>query len=458
VAYTRIHGIKTTLTKALDYINNPDKTDQQLLVSGYNVDPLAAAVEYRMTAALAKEAKGDYTKTGGAENLAYHMIQSFAPYDKITPAEAHELGKKWADEVLKGKYEYVISTHVDKGQIHNHVIFNAVSFYDYKKYDNYKVAGYLREVSDKLCEEQGLHVIKNPNLKQKSPSHYEWEQRKTNNSWKAKIKDIIDKTISETSDYESFKKGLAAANVEVKEGKRISFRLAGKERFCRGDRMGEDYTKERIIERLTFQKEETRVSTSQREMPTFDKDIERKSLQTRLANTKELAAALLTIRNEKIERVGDFEVRIQELSAKAADVSNTTKELEDKNKQYKDVAKYLLAVRQYESVKQAAERKSPFGKNKYVSLHEGEIAAYDHAARQLKAMGINANVDPDKVLAMTHDQDKKIYECKANLKEVSERIDALRETQRLADEVQNGHERLGPHDRKETKEREEDLR
>lgn len=102
LAYTRIHGIKTTLNKALNYIENPEKTEKQLLVSGYNIDPLSASIEFRMTAALAREIKGDYTKSGGADNLAYHMIQSFSPYDKITPEKAHELGKQWADEILKG--------------------------------------------------------------------------------------------------------------------------------------------------------------------------------------------------------------------------------------------------------------------------------------------------------------------------------------------------------------------
>lgn len=102
MAYVRIRGIKTTLSKALDYIENPEKTEHQMLVSGYNVDPLSASIEYAMTAAIAKEVKGDYSRTGGANNFAYHMIQSFAPYDKITPEEAHELGRKWADEILGG--------------------------------------------------------------------------------------------------------------------------------------------------------------------------------------------------------------------------------------------------------------------------------------------------------------------------------------------------------------------
>ena len=102
MAYTRIHPIKSTLNKALEYIENETKTQGQLFVSGYNVDPLFASTEFEMTAALAREVKGNYTNTGGSVNYAYHMIQSFSPYDKITPEQAHELGKQWADEILKG--------------------------------------------------------------------------------------------------------------------------------------------------------------------------------------------------------------------------------------------------------------------------------------------------------------------------------------------------------------------
>ncbi|MDD3509359.1 MAG: relaxase/mobilization nuclease domain-containing protein [Parabacteroides sp.] len=456
MAYTRIHGIKTTLNKALDYIENPEKTEEQLLVSGYNVDPLSASIEYRMTAALAREIKGDYTKSGGADNLAYHMIQSFAPYDKITAEQAHELGKKWADEILQGKYEYVISTHVDKGHIHNHIIFNATSFYDYSKYDNYKVAAHLREVSDRLCAEQGLYVIEKPNLKKKSPTHYEWEQRKAGTSWKAQIQSIIDKAISETNDYESFKAALEKANVEVKEGKRISFKITGtgQERFCRGDRIGEDYSRERIIERLAEPKKKNRekvmppkeaeqgaaaapAGTTPRErqpvFSSYDKKIEWQAQRTKLAATKELAAALLTIRQENIQQESDFDIRVNSLLEKSSGVRSTMAELSGKNQQYKDAAKYLLAFREYLPIKQEAERQSPFTKKRFLSRYESELSAFDHAAAQLEKLGVNTNVDPDKVITLVKDQDGKISGLAAALQEVTDRISSIRKAHELVD-------------------------
>lgn len=453
MAYTRIHAIKTTLNKALDYIENPVKTQEQLLVSGYNVDPISASVEYRMTAALAREMKGDYAKTGGAEILAFHMIQSFSPYDRITPEQAHELGKKWADEILQGKHEYVISTHVDKGHIHNHIIFNSVSFYDYKKYETkpYKTAALLRKVSDRLCEEQGLSIIQNPNLKQKSPTHYEWEQRRAGTSWKAQIKENIDKAIEAATDYDSFKENLRKANVEIKEGKRISFKIAGsgQERYCRGDRIGEEYTREKIVARLAAPKvrelqkeEETKrrgeknaASAPQPVFSSYDKKVEWEAQRTTLAATKELAAALMTIRQENIQQEIDFEIRISGLSEKAAGVRSTMTELSGKNQQYKNAAKYLLAFNQYLPIKQELEKQLPFRKAKYARLHEGELAAFDHAAAQLEKLGVNTNVDPEKVLTLVKEQDGKVSELSAALKETTAKIDALRQAQRIVKEI-----------------------
>lgn len=115
MAITKIHAIKSTLGKALAYIENPDKTDGQMLVSGYNCEPQTASIDFEMTAVLAHKARN--LKRKRSTNLAYHLIQSFSPEDAVTPEQAHELGKKLAFEYTGGKYEYVVATHIDKGHM-----------------------------------------------------------------------------------------------------------------------------------------------------------------------------------------------------------------------------------------------------------------------------------------------------------------------------------------------------
>ena len=116
MAITKIKPIRGTVNKALAYILDPQKTDDQLYV---------AAKEFEWTRNLAAQQGMQMPKV-----IARHLIQSFA-VDEVTPEQAHEIGKQFADEWLKGKYEYVIATHIDKGHCHNHIIFNAVNYVDF---------------------------------------------------------------------------------------------------------------------------------------------------------------------------------------------------------------------------------------------------------------------------------------------------------------------------------------
>ena len=115
MAGTKTHPIKSTLKDAIDYICNPVKTDGSLLISSYGCSAETADIEFAWTRRHAVD-KG--------ENLGRHLIQAFAP-GEVTPEEAHQIGLELAKEILGGKYEFVLTTHIDRGHIHNHVIWNA---------------------------------------------------------------------------------------------------------------------------------------------------------------------------------------------------------------------------------------------------------------------------------------------------------------------------------------------
>ena len=144
MAVTKIHPIKSTLKKALDYIENPAKTDEKMLVSSFACAYETADIEFELLLSQAMQ-KGN--------NLAHHLIQSFAR-GETTPEQAHEIGRQLADEVLQGKYPYVLTTHIDKGHIHNHVIFCAVDMVNQRKYvSNRQSYAYIRRTSDRLCKD-----------------------------------------------------------------------------------------------------------------------------------------------------------------------------------------------------------------------------------------------------------------------------------------------------------------
>lgn len=155
MAVTKIKPIRGTVNKAIAYILDPQKTDDAFYVSSYGCAASdAAAKEFEWTRNLAVQQGMQMPKV-----LARHLIQSF-DIGEVTPEEAHEVGKQLADEWLKGKYEYVIATHIDKGHCHNHIIFNAVNYVDFHAYrSNKRTYRELRQLSDEICKEHGLSVI-----------------------------------------------------------------------------------------------------------------------------------------------------------------------------------------------------------------------------------------------------------------------------------------------------------
>ena len=155
MAVTKIKPIRGTVNKAIAYILDPQKTDDDFYVSSYGCAASdAAAKEFEWTRNLAVQQGMQMPKV-----LARHLIQSF-DIGEVTPEEAHEVGKQLADEWLKGKYEYVIATHIDKGHCHNHIIFNAVNYVDFHAYrSNKRTYRELRQLSDEICKEHGLSVI-----------------------------------------------------------------------------------------------------------------------------------------------------------------------------------------------------------------------------------------------------------------------------------------------------------
>ena len=134
---------------------------------------------------------------------------------EVTPELAHEIGKQFADEILGGKYEYVLTTHIDKDHVHNHLIFNAVDFVNYHAYKSYKRIYYdMREVSDRLCKENGLSVI--PPSQNKGMGYKEYTEAKRGTSWKQKLKQTIDRLVITAKDYDDFlRKMRAPSSVSV---------------------------------------------------------------------------------------------------------------------------------------------------------------------------------------------------------------------------------------------------
>ena len=385
MAVTKIKPVKSTLSKALDYIENPDKTDGKMLISSFGCSYETADIEFGYTLSQALD-KGS--------NLAFHLIQFFAP-GEVDYEKAHEIGKQLADAVTKGQHEYVVTTHIDKGHIHNHVIFCAVNFVDHHKYNSNKRSYYgIRNMSDKLCRENGLSVVV-PGKGSKGKSYAEYQAEKTGTSWKGKLKIAVDALIPQVSSFEELLTRLQAAGYEIKPGKYVSCRAPGQERFTRLKTLGADYTEEAIRERIAGRRAKAAKAPREQRDVSLLIDIENsiKAAQSKgyeqwakIHNLKQAAKTMNFLTEHKIEQYADLVSRIEEMSAEsgqAADaLKNAEKRLADMAVLIKNVSTYQKTKPVYDAYRKARNRE------KYRAGQEQAIILHEAAARSLKAAGI----------------------------------------------------------------------
>ena len=385
MAVTKIKPVKSTLSKALDYIENPDKTDGKMLISSFGCSYETADIEFGYTLSQALD-KGN--------NLAFHLIQSFAP-GEVDYEKAHEIGKQLADAVTKGQHEYVVTTHIDKGHIHNHIIFCAVNFVDHRKYNSNKRSYYgIRNMSDKLCRENGLSVVV-PGKGSKGKSYAEYQAEKTGTSWKGKLKIAVDALIPQVSSFEELLQRLQVAGYEIKPGKYVSCRAPGQERFTRLKTLGADYTEEAIRERIAGRRTKAAKAPREQRGVSLLIDIENsiKAAQSKgyeqwakIHNLKQAAKTMNFLTEHKIEQYADLVSRIEEMAAEsgqAADaLKNAEKRLADMAVLIKNVSTYQKTKPVYDAYRKARNRE------KYRAGQEQAIILHEAAARSLKAAGI----------------------------------------------------------------------
>lgn len=246
MAYVKQRAISVTVLKAIDYIINKKKTEDEKYVSSYkcNTDKNIALKEFYLL-------KNQFGKEEGI--LAHHFIQSFKP-GEVDEETAHKVGMEWAEKLLDGNYQFIISTHNDKGHIHNHVIANSVGF-NGRKYNacRHQLED-IRRYSDLVCLEHGLSVIE-AKRKTKYRSYKEWLESKNKTSWKDVVREDIDFVISSSASFEEFIQKMKLEGYHMKYGsnvKYMTFQKAGMKKTVRGMRLGEDYSEENIRERIKY--------------------------------------------------------------------------------------------------------------------------------------------------------------------------------------------------------------
>ena len=418
------------MSKAIAYILNPEKTDEKLLVSSYGCASETAAREFEWTRKIAEQ-KG----MNPVRIIARHVIQSFE-IGEVTPELAHEIGKQFADEILGGKYEYVLTTHIDKDHVHNHLIFNAVDFVDYHAYKSYKRIYYdMREVSDRLCKENGLSVI--PPSQNKGMGYKEYTEAKRGTSWKQKLKQTIDRLVITAKDYDDFLRLMQEAGYEIKTGKYISFRAEGQERFTRSKTIGENYTEERIKERIagrtprrsqrqTTPKGISLIGDIQERIRLIDsKGYEHKAKLTIL---KEAARTLNYLTENNLLQYADLEKKVEDVHSS---YDRTGKELKDVEARLREVQPLIKNISNYQHLKPVYDAfQKAKDKPSFKAKHEAELVIFEAARSTLLAMQGDEKLPSLKTLQAEQqrllEEQQRLYDERARLKKEARMIDTLK--------------------------------
>lgn len=431
MAITKIKPIRGTVNKAIAYIIDPKKTDDELLVSSFGCAASdTAAKEFEWTRNLAAQRGMQIPKV-----IARHLIQSF-DIGEVSPEKAHEIGKQFADEWLKGKYEYVIATHIDKGHCHNHIIFNAVNFVDYHSYrSNKRTYRELRQLSDEICKEHGLSVI--PPSQNKGMDYKEYNEAKRGTSWKQKLRQTIDRLVITAKDWDEFLKLMQEAGYEIKPVKYISFRAEGQERFTRAKTIGENYTEERLKERIAGRNPRKQRMQTERKGISLIIDIQNsiKAQESKgyahwakIHNLQEAARTINYLTENGLLRYADLEAKVEDIHSS---YERTGKELITVEARLREVQPLIKNISNYHRLKPVYEAyQRAKDKAAFRSSHEAELVIFEAARSTLLAIQGDAKLPSLKSLRAEHEQltqeQQRLYEERANLKRQVNQINNIK--------------------------------
>ncbi|MDO4647014.1 MAG: relaxase/mobilization nuclease domain-containing protein [Eubacteriales bacterium] len=398
MAYIKIFSIKSTVKKAVDYITNPEKTEDQNLVSSYGCAPETADLEFAQTAKMGQDnvmEKGD--------NLAWHMIISFKPGEITDPKIAHEAATKIADAVLKGRHEYVLSTHVDKDHVHCHLIFNATNFVDYHKYvSNKRTYHKICKISNRICREYGLSESEPTG--QKAKSYKEDMEYKRGTSWKAKLKYHVDRAIWSSVSYEEFLLKMKEAGYEIRQGKYLAFRAQEQQHFTNVKTLGTYYAKDSILKRLEKNRHKARIPQNATykvrmfvQMTSYITDGDRPGYDqwAKRNNLKEAAKTFTYLSQHNLLNYEEFQNHISDLEASIAAADAKIQEIESRMGQQQVIRKHCEVYRACRDVVRA-EKDAP-DQMRYRMQHQAEYKLHDATLKELSALGIHKLPSPEKL-------------------------------------------------------------
>ncbi len=384
-----------SMTERHDYDQKPEKTKDGELVSFYMCSPETAAEEFEISKRLYHQITGR-EQSPEHDIIMYRIIQSFKP-GEISPEDANRLGYELAMRFTGGKHQFVVSTHTDKKHIHTHIEFNSTNLDCDGKFQNVKNSAFiLRRLNDELCRAHGLSVIENPKPSAKKQKEMAAAQYGT--SHKEQLRQTIDRVLPDCRDYDDFLAKMRAEGYEIKEGKLLSFRAPGWDRFTRSSKLGSDYTREALRERSANRggrsAEAKKPLLRNGRKVNMLIDIQAKMAAgkgagyerwAKVFNLKEAAKTLNFLVENGLTDYDELAARAEQAGDRFDDVSRRIKQLEA---QMAEVAQLKAHIINYSKTREvyAAYKKSRH-KKEFLAEHGAEIAQHEAAKKAFDALG-----------------------------------------------------------------------
>nr|WP_312642622.1 relaxase/mobilization nuclease domain-containing protein [Hydrogenoanaerobacterium sp.] len=387
-------SIADCLADRTDYAKNPDKTNDGELLSSYQCDPRTVQAEFM----LSKRQYDDITGRKQASNvIAYQIRQAFKP-GEISPELANKIGYELGMSFTKGNHAFIVTTHVDKAHIHNHIIFNSTTLDCKKKFRDFLGSGRaIAKISDRICLENNLSIIEKP---KRSKGHYgKWLGDNKPLSHSDKLRQTIDEVLAQKpKTFDKFLQLMKSAGYEIKVGKYYAFKGAEQKKFIRLRSLGEGYSGDEIKAIIEGKVPQREVKKSTAKQPKWKEksvnllvDIQAKLQQgkgkgyeqwAKIFNLKQMAQTVNFLQEHKLLAYSDLEQKAKKCTATFDDINAQIKTDEKRIAEIQSLKKHIFNYAKTKDV-YAQYRKARYSKKFYeehraeLTLHKAAKAAFD---------------------------------------------------------------------------------
>lgn len=386
-----------TNTAIIDYVENPEKTDNGKLITSWQCDSRGADSEFLFS-------KQQYIRNtgrvrGADDVIAYHLRQSFRP-GEITPEEANRLGCELAQRFTKGNHAYIVCTHIDKAHVHNHIIWNSTALDEQRKFRNFwGSTRAVRRLNDTICVENGYSIVADP--KGKGQTYDKWLGNQKKPSHRERICYAIDEALAQKpQSFDELLELLRQSGYQIKGGKVPSLLGENQKRFIRMDTLGENYTPDALRAivsgaRRHTPKKKRSMDISAKPSGSLLIDIQAKLQEGKGAgyarwaknfNLKQLSQTLIYLEENGLLDRGILEERTATATSRYRTLSTDIKAKEQRIAEIKIMQQHIINYAKTRNV-YVAYRKAGYSK-KFLAEHESEIILHKAAKQFFDEQGL----------------------------------------------------------------------